>query len=639
MPRRPVLVLTVTLIVVLLAVSFGCAPVVPPEPAWEKDANALVGNAEAMFARRQYDQAMKTVEGFLKAYPQSRYGDRALSLAGEIQITYRNYQQALKYYKALIERFPASTLIPEAKYKIGLCYFELKEYSLAADNLEDRTKITDPARLLRISEILSVIYLDKGRTVSAIGELAYLAQNAPNEKQRAGYRDRVRDLVDKKLSEEELSKLAEGKTYPSDLALLRLATLQNAKRQYADAASSAKRFLEVFPGHPERTRAEMLLAEATAGLSAPRFLLGVLVPQTGPASFFGDHALRGIQLAVLNYNTKHPDGRVQLVVKDTAASPETPQERIINQLSELADQGVVAVIGPLLSREVETIAPSLAKLQIPVITPTASGAGLAGLSPWIFRNALTNTEQATAEARYAIDAKVKRIVILAPDDPYGKDLTRTFTRDLGRAVEILATVTYPTDANDFGPYIRKLMEIDFRSRRILIPDDEQERKKLFQDYIPSFDGLYLPGYADKVGLLLPQLAFYNITGKVIIGSNNWHSSDLLERAGQYADGAVFVDGVYPESQDPAIRTVVDAYRSAYQEDLDILAAQAYDATSLVLAQLNDQKDTPAAIRDGLLATKDFPGVSGVTSFLGNGEAQKKLFLIRIENGKFTLLQQ
>jgi hypothetical protein len=34
---------------------------------------------------------------------------------------------------------------------------------------------------------------------------------------------------------------------------------------------------------------------------------------------------------------------------------------------------------------------------------------------------------------------------------------------------------------------------------------------------------------------------------------------------------------------------------------------------------------------------DFPGISGTTSFMGSGEAQKKLFLIRIEDGKFTLV--
>jgi branched-chain amino acid transport system substrate-binding protein len=83
--------------------------------------------------------------------------------------------------------------------------------------------------------------------------------------------------------------------------------------------------------------------------------------------------------------------------------------------------------------------------------------------------------------------------------------------------------------------------------------------------------------------------------------------------------------------------VVDAYRSAYQDEPDILSAQAYDAAAMVLSLLEAKKDTPTAIREGLLNMKDFAGISGTTSFMGSGEAQKKLFLIRIEDGKFTLL--
>ncbi len=635
MRLRPVIVLTAVILLAALAASLGCAPAVPPEAPWEKDARALIDHAESLFAKRQYDQAMKTVDGFFKTYPQSRYGDRALSLAGEVQFTYRNYPQALRYYKQLIEKFPSSTLITEAKYKVGLCYFELKDYDLAIDNLEDRAKITDPAKLLRTSEVLSQAYLARGRNVPAIRELVYLSQNAANEKQKAGYRDRVREMIDKKLTEDDLRTVAAGSAYPSDIALLRLTALLIEQHRFADAASSAKKFLDAYPAHPEKTRAEMMLAEATAGLVAPKYSLGVLVPQTGPASFYGNHVLRGIQLAVLSYNKEHPDDRTQIIVKDTEGAP----EKATAAYKELAAKGVVAVIGPILSSEVKALVPDLAKTPLPVITPTAAGPGLTELSPWIFRNAITNVGQAAAAAQYATDQKLRKIVVIAPDDPYGRDLARIFVKELGRKIEILATITYPTDANDFGPTIRKLMEIDLRSQRIPIPEDEQERKRLLQNYTPTFDGLYLPGYAEKVGLLLPQLAFYNITGKTIIGSNYWHSPDLLERAGTYAEGAVFTDGVYPESQDASIKAVADAYRSAYQEEMDILAGQAYDAASMVLSLLGQTKSTPAAVREGLLSLKDFPGVSGTTTFAGSGEAQKKLFLIRIEGGRFTLVQQ
>jgi branched-chain amino acid transport system substrate-binding protein len=630
-PRTLTTLLLVLLGVVLL-LSAGCAPKVTPEPLWEKDARALLDQADAQFAARQYDVAAKTSENFLYRYPASRYRDRALYRLGEIRLVLRDYHGAIKYYGDIIQQYPSSSLILSAKFRLGQCYYELKEYDLAVANLRDRSKITDPAQLRRISEMLSVAYLQKKNYLAALREFTVLAETAQTEPQKAGYRDRIRELIDKNLTEEELKTLAAEQAYPADLAQLRLGSLLIEKRKYHEAIDVEKSFLEAHPTHPEKTRAEMILNEATAKLTAPHYYIGVLLPQAGQLAFFGDRVLKGIQLAVHEYNLQKPDDRVELVIKDTEGSP----EKAVLGLRELAANGVLAVIGPLLTREAEAIVPELDKLKIPVITPAASGEGIGKLSSWLFRNALTNPSQAAAAARYALEKGLKKFVIMYPDDAYGKDLARLFTKDLEHRADILATVSYPSDVKDFGPYIRRIMEIDLRSRKIQIPDDDAERKKLFEIYTPSFDAVYLPGYAERIGLLLPQLAFYNITGVALIGSNNWHSQDLIERANRYAEGSVFGDGFFPESAAPAIKTIVDAYRSAYHEEPDILAAQAYDAVSMVIAMIKEHRDTPSAIKDGLLALKDFPGISGMTTFPGDGEAEKKLFLITVQDGKFVL---
>ncbi len=628
--RSVLAVIVLALLCAALSLSTGCAPKLPPEPAWEKDARTLLDQADGFFARKQYDLAAKTAEAFMYEYPTSRYRDRGLYLMGEVRFEKHEYDKALGYYKSIIQEFPASPFILSARYKLGQCYFELKEYELAIANLADHSKVTDPVQLRRTAEMLSVSYLVKKNYLPAARELVYLASTGGNEQQKAGYRDRVRELIEKNLSEDELRTLSAGTSYPADLARLRLAGLMIEQRKYRDAISISKEFLDKFPNHPEKTRAEMLLNEATTKLEAPRYSLGVLIPQTGPLAFFGDHVLKGIQLAVHEYNLQEPDNRAELLVMDTEGS----QEKAVASLKELASKGVVAVIGPLLTKETEAIVPVLEQLKIPAITPAASGEEIGKLSPWLFRNALTNTSQAAAAAQFALGQNLKKFVVLYPDDAYGKDLARLFSMDLERKAEILATISYPSDARDFGPYVRKIMEIDLRSRKVVIPDDADARKKLFEDYTPGFDAMYLPGYADRVGLLIPQLAYYNITNVTLIGSNNWHSPDLIDRAQRYADGAVFVDGFFPESVDPAIKPIWDAYRSAYNEEPDILSAQAYDAAGMVLSLIKDHKDTPLAIRDGLLALKDYHGISGDISFPGNGEAQKKLFLIKVQNGKF-----
>src|SRR6266540_3060046 len=46
-----------------------------------------------------------------------------------------------------------------------------------------------------------------------------------------------------------------------------------------------------------------------------------------------------------------------------------------------------------------------------------------------------------------------------------------------------------------------------------------------------------------------------------------------------------------------IKPVIEAYRSTYQEEPDILAAQAYDAAMMVLTLLKQHKDTPCFFND------------------------------------------
>jgi branched-chain amino acid transport system substrate-binding protein len=101
------------------------------------------------------------------------------------------------------------------------------------------------------------------------------------------------------------------------------------------------------------------------------------VPQSGQLAFFGDRVLKGIQLAVHTYNLKDPDNRVDLVIRDTEGSP----DKAVAALTEAASKGVIAAIGPLLTKEAEALAPLLSKLRVPVITPAASGPTIGQLSP------------------------------------------------------------------------------------------------------------------------------------------------------------------------------------------------------------------------------------------------------------------
>src|SRR5574342_229188 len=103
MPFRRILTSATVILVVLACLAMllpaGCAPKLPPEPEWEKDARVILDQADGLFAKRQYDQASKTLDAFFTRYPKSRNADRARFRMGEIRLAGRDYRQALSYYK------------------------------------------------------------------------------------------------------------------------------------------------------------------------------------------------------------------------------------------------------------------------------------------------------------------------------------------------------------------------------------------------------------------------------------------------------------------------------------------------------------------------------------------------------------
>lgn len=87
------------------------------------------------------------------------------------------------------------------------------------------------------------------------------------------------------------------------------------------------------------------------------------------------------------------------------------------------------------------------------------------------------------------------------------------------------------------------------------------------------------------------------------------------------------------------KTFNEAYRAKFQAEPPPLAALAYDAVWLVADALKRSGSAePAALRDALSGTKDFPGVTGTVTMGEDRNPKKPAVVIRIQDGKFTYLE-
>ena len=82
-----------------------------------------------------------------------------------------------------------------------------------------------------------------------------------------------------------------------------------------------------------------------------------------------------------------------------------------------------------------------------------------------------------------------------------------------------------------------------------------------------------------------------------------------------------------------------AYKERFSKEPEWLAANSYDAISMVAAVLRQSSYTSQAIRLGLAGIKDFTGVSGTTSFDAQGGVKKPISLVVVKSGTFKRLAE
>jgi branched-chain amino acid transport system substrate-binding protein len=66
----------------------------------------------------------------------------------------------------------------------------------------------------------------------------------------------------------------------------------------------------------------------------------------------------------------------------------------------------------------------------------------------------------------------------------------------------------------------------------------------------------------------------------------------------------------------------------------MFAANAYDSMKIVAQALAESGNDRAALRKEMAAIKDYPGITGNTSFAENGEARKDVIILKVQKGEF-----
>ncbi len=620
----------------LLPAACGRVTVGPPLPEESAEARRLFDQAEMLYAAGSEDSALQAYARYLAQYPRGLQAPAALLKMGAIYEKRGKTDEARAAYRRLVEAFPNSPLADKARVNRLETYFREEDYGQV---IEQAPAVIDALRTdaqrYRAYMLLARAHLEIGDLANAVPALAR-AHALGDEQQKAEIARTLQQILPR-LSLAELQSLLSSQKddFTRGALLVRLGEFYLEQERYDEALATFERFLEDYPNHPEAQRVREHVAALQGKAGGDRYALGCLLPLTGPYAGIGQKALDAVELAFSQITAAQGASLLKLVVRDTAGDP----AKAVAAVQDLARQQVAAIMGPVVA--VRAAAEEAQRLRIPMIAMTQK-AGIAAIGDYIFRNFITPRMQVDRIVQYAMERlNARRFAICYPREKYGTTFMQVFWDEVvRRGGRVTAAESYLSDQTDFADNIKKLVGLYYPVPESLKPPeyrrpDTPEGRKEKPRPIIDFDVLFIPDAPATVGLIIPQLAFYDIRGVYLFGTNLWHSRRLIEMAGQYAQGAMMPDGFFAASPSPAVRSFVDAFQSTFRRTPGFVEAVAYDNATLLLTLIGREGVRfRGTLKERLLGIHPFPGVTGLTQFDRDGEARKRLYLLKIKGERF-----
>lgn len=645
----------------IIALMVACATqtgVTPDSSRGEKGAE-LFASAEAYLEAGAYEEALAGYLAYVQQYPKESMADAALMKIGSIYATSGQYENARAVYRRILSDYPSSSFVQDAQVEeLGTFYQEGRYADVIQFAPATLEGLDSKLHSLKIYALIGDSYLAMDAPIEAIDSYVRAREYASEFEQQA-ILDKLKEAI-ARLDTADVAILVNhpDPSLPMDFLLYQLGLNYALEEKYDDSLNILTEFIKRYPDNENRILVESLIDEIKKNAVFKRNTIGVLLPLSGPYERFGFRALKGIELALDQFSSQGDNPPINIIVKDTGADP----DKTVMAMEELYRDQVAAILGPIVTSEIA--AREAQRMGIPIMTLTQKD-NIPEIGDKVFRNFITPKMQVEAIASFTVESLgLYRFAILYPDENYGLTFMNLFWDELIElGGQVVGVEAYKPKQTDFADSIKKLVGLYYE-----IPEDLKVANEVAENQdkpinsegaddnlsearsarepeeeepepIVDFDAIFIPDSPGIAGLIVPQLAYYDIKNVYLLGTNLWHSDSLIRIADQYVQGAVMPDGFFAESTSPAVRQFVDKFEETYQEKPDFIEAVVYDSAMILFhAVSRPHIRYRTEIRDELLHLDNFPGITGVTRFDEKGEVKKKLHLLRIKGKRFVELE-
>lgn len=336
--------------------------------------------------------------------------------------------------------------------------------------------------------------------------------------------------------------------------------------------------------------------------------IGAVLPMTGQAAGYGKWIQRGIELAVEDVNASKGvrAKKLEVVIEDSRSDNRAGADAA----SKLITVDKVPAIVTVLTGVTKSLMPITERHRVVLFT-LAMAPGLTEEGKFVFRNA-TNAANEVDRMISASKGELnfRKAALIHINNATGLWVADHFRKGL-EAVggTVTASESFQPDATDF-------------------------RTQLTRIRTSQPEALYVLGYMQN-GLIMKQARELGLRCR-FIGAADCELPDVLRLAGAAAEGTVYTKASFDlESGGKEAQEFASKYGARFGEAPEIYAATAYDAVRIIALALDKTGPDAAKMRQFILSIREYPGASGQTTFLANGDVRKPVELKKIENGRFV----
>lgn len=356
-----------------------------------------------------------------------------------------------------------------------------------------------------------------------------------------------------------------------------------------------------------------ILSDSNEGQIPDEIPVGIVLPMSGKYVSSPDDPLiqryrNGFLMAQAEINAAQRTP-LRFIIEDDKSTIEGAIEAF-NKL--IHEDGVVAILGPASSTQVEVAFPVAEENRIVAIGASSAAQGLSAIGDYVFRVNQPVDKLIPRGVRLTHERLGYRRVakFVTSDDVYSESADTIFAESLDAlGVEVLSTETAPLGADDYTEQLARI--------KALNPD-----------------AIFVTAQPVDIPEIMVQARQIGIDASVPIIVALLSSTEV-EKAGDAAEGIITFSPWSIKAETPGNEAFVRDFRAKYDLEPNLFSALAYTSVYLLADAISNAGSTESdAIRDALADTKDFDTVLGRFSFDAVGDPVYDPVMLIVRDGGF-----